>query len=434
MRKRTGKATLVIATTVALAVAIPLQGASAGEPSPAAETPPGSSPAPLTVELDTALPSVPADLMTWATATQAALVDEAAFLTVRISDDRESAQVFWHGDPTPELTAVLEEAPTTYGIEITQTAYLPGDLREAARELLATGSISGQEVTATWPNPDGTGVSATIAPPAGRQARLALPSEIDGIPLDVSQGDVTEARGRQDDDLHLGGARINRVGGGACTLGFAASSPTIGDGGIFASHCGNPLDQWARPSATGTWFGMGQTTHEVDGRDGAMLTGTYFNPAMYVGSYTSAAYVSITGTANPVQNTEICYSGSYSGLNCGNLVSVPYYNYSLAGVGAIEGFRTANVQGYPAIGNGDSGGPGIVPVSAPNGGSYLWAAAIISAMPSNNKSATCAGVPGTGPVNSTNPADRQCSPIAIATRAVEIADQFFVKIKTVSPN
>ena len=104
---------------------------------------------------------------------------------------------------------------------------------------------------------------------------------------------------------------------------------------------------------------MGSTGAEINNRDGAILTGTFFNPAVYIGSYTSDAYVGITTVNTPVNGTEICYSGSFSGTTCGNIVSQPIYNYSLTGVGNITGLMTANPQGLPAFGNGDSGGPGI---------------------------------------------------------------------------
>lgn len=202
---------------------------------------------------------------------------------------------------------------------------------------------------------------------------------------------------------------------------------------MFASHCGNIGDEWARPSDTGAFYSMGSTGYEVDDRDGAILTKTFFQPAIYIGDWQSDAYVGITGVNNPVFNTEMCYSGSFSGTTCGSLVSVPVYNYSLGGVGDIVGVRTANPMGHPAVGNGDSGGPGVVPVAAPNGGVYLHASLIISAIPSNNKSANCQGVPGKGPVNSTNPADRQCSHIVAGTKARDIVNNLGWAIRTVAP-
>lgn len=421
--------TILVAGLSALAIFAPFgAAANASEPEPELTQT-------TTTDLPTSLPPVPADLMSWASATQSDLTKDDQFLTVRLSDDRTGAEVFWHGETTAALEDALDAVPSAFDVSVEQTEYLPGELRRAATDLLAGGTLNGEEVTATWTIPDGSGIGVSLEEVEGPSARRALPSEFAGFPLEVERGSNEAAIGRQDDDLHIGGSRIyNRENGGGCTMGFAVHDYQLNiDGGMFASHCGNNGDRWAR-NGVSSLVALGTTRYELDQRDGAIITDTYFQPGVYIGSYTSDAYVLLTGVANPVQNTELCYSGSYSGTVCGNLVSVPNYNYTLTGVGAINGFRTAQLDGLPALGNGDSGGPSVVPVAAPSGGVYLWAGGITSAMPSNNKSANCQGVPGTGPVNSTNPADRQCSHIGISTRAFEIAQQFGFTIQTVRPS
>ena len=406
--------------------------ASASQPVPNDDATSEAAGASTVSDLKTALPPVPADLMTWAASAQDELISSDQFSTIRISDDRASAEVYWHGDTAPALTEALAEAPTAYPVDVVGTEFLPGLLRDTATELINAGSLAGQTVTSTAARADGSGIDVTVEASARPNARYAPPTEVDGIPVNVTVGAADPAVGRQDDSNHIGGSRlVNQATFGECTLGFAVRNSAGANAGIFASHCGNVGNKWLRPSPNG-YVNMGTVASEVNNRDGAILTNTFFNPGVYIGSYTSDAFVTITGSANPVINTEICYSGSYSGTSCGNLVVQPLVNYSLTGVGTIIGHRTMNAQGLPAVGNGDSGGPGIIPVAAPGGGVYLWASSIISAIPTQNKSANCQGVPGEGPPNSTQ-AFRQCSPEAFATSARDIAGSGGYSIWTVAP-
>ncbi|MCE7482944.1 S1 family peptidase [Microbacterium profundi] len=388
---------------------------------------------PVTTDLKTLLPPVPEGLMNWASETQDRLESVNQFSTVSLSEDRKSAEIYWYGAATDALDEALTAAPAEYAVTVVPTLYEPGELRTAALDLLNAGEFNGSAVTATWPDFDGSGLGVQIDDMSANRGTGA--TEYQGFPVEVSEGEAAAAIGRQDDNLHLGGSRLVRAStGGRCSLGFSvqstASSPT--DGGMFAAHCGNVGDAWLRPTPTsGTYVSMGSTGAEINNRDGAILTGTFFNPAVYIGSYTSDAYVGITTVNTPVNGTEICYSGSFSGTTCGNIVSQPIYNYSLTGVGNITGLMTANPQGLPAFGNGDSGGPGIAVFQHTDGTLRISASTIISAIPSNNKSANCQGIPGSGPANSTNPNDRQCSHIGIVTRAKDIASSLGYSIKTV---
>ncbi|WP_438354769.1 hypothetical protein [Microbacterium sp. CJ88] len=268
---------------------------------------------PITTDLKTLLPPVSEELMNWASSTQDALADNSQFSTVNLADDRKSAQIYWYGERTPELTGALKEAPSAYTISVVPTAYEPGTLRQAALDLLDAGEFDGAAVTATWPKYDGSGIGIKVDQLASnRSADVPL---YQGLPIEVSEGSATPAVGRQDDNLHIGGSRLIRSASGSqCTLGFAVQAPNdpsqYAQGGMFASHCGDSGDQWVRPSSTGTYYYMGTTASEVNDRDGAILHGTFFQPAVYIGSYTSDAYVGITGVNNPVNGTEICYSES----------------------------------------------------------------------------------------------------------------------------
>lgn len=65
---------------------------------------------------------------------------------------------------------------------------------------------------------------------------------------------------------------------------------------------------------------------------------------------------------------EICYSGSYGGLKCGDIVKDTSDIYQFEGYPTqITGFRTEQSNSEPAAGHGDSGGPGNQLVSTSSG-------------------------------------------------------------------
>jgi hypothetical protein len=82
---------------------------------------------------------------------------------------------------------------------------------------------------------------------------------------------------------------------------------------------------------------------------------------------------------------------------------------------AVTAFQTQNNAGSPAVGNGDSGGPGYQLVNTVNG-VRRWAVGIISAIP-NDSPTTCLGTPGGGA------SDRRCSPTVYATSVVMIGNR-----------
>jgi len=147
---------------------------------------------------------------------------------------------------------------------------------------------------------------------------------------------------------------------------------------------------------------LGQMTHRDTWYDGAVLGTTTSYPYMYTGAWNSDTYTPINGLASPVIGTEICYSGSFSGLQCGNIVthSESQVDY---GVQISWAFTTVNSAGLATVGQGDSGGPGYV-LTSTGSGYKRYAATIISGIA--NGTGTCMGdvYPG-----------RLCSAMAFST-------------------
>ncbi len=169
---------------------------------------------------------------------------------------------------------------------------------------------------------------------------------------------------------------------------------------MFAAHCANSGDQTVMwPNNTGStvyYYGNdGIVDSWVSTYDAAVIKTASNTGAVYTGAWNSAQGILIKGASNVPIGTELCYSGSYSGFICGNVVTQTGLSYSLSGVNGAAvnvqaAVRTDQANGTPAVGQGDSGGPGVIPVLI-NGTASIVAGTIISAIPGGSGS-TCSGI------------------------------------------
>lgn len=153
--------------------------------------------------------------------------------------------------------------------------------------------------------------------------------------------------------------------------------------------------------------------------DGAVITGRGYSAAIYWGGYLSNQGVPISGAANPVLGNELCFSGAYSGTVCGAQVTDTdvFYRLQVDGViREITGFRHQRMDGTPVFGNGDSGGPGVLPMTVAGGRIEFWGSTIVSAIPQDSTE-DCTGFPGGG--------GRLCNPIGLSTSAIDSAAEMF---------
>ena len=79
------------------------------------------------------LPAVDSHLRTFVSALDDALADEPQYSTVRILEDRTGIEVYWHGEPSDELTELLSVAPEGFTVAVVGTPFLPADLRAEAQ-------------------------------------------------------------------------------------------------------------------------------------------------------------------------------------------------------------------------------------------------------------------------------------------------------------
>ena len=191
----------------------------------------------------------------------------------------------------------------------------------------------------------------------------------------------------------MGGAQMNRPGDPGhrvyCTTGFGVgymSGSSLVTEHLTADHCGPTGSEWRTgPYANSAILGIMKDTRAV-GTDLKRMTGAQWGPVVYGGPAGSSSGIGIKGAVTPVLNDMYCYSGSQSGIVCGNKVTSMNQTvcYGIPGPCYRNQVYTDQVDGIPASGQGDSGGP----VLAERNG-YAYAAGIVSGM--WNYSSQCTG-------------------------------------------
>lgn len=414
------------AALTAIALAVMLVG-------PAAAADPGPSPLPLLdgdpapvardrSEADEAaltLPIVSEEMAQLASDVVEQFTEHPDFAAVEVTEDRSRVVVHWFGEPSAEVEHLVAGSDDV-AVEFAPVQYRPAELRTAAESLLADASVASVSVR---PDASGLDVSVRADDPAGTRRGAAIDwSARAGFPVDVDQQAPEPAATRQNDlNYHLGGARIYRFEDpflrGGCSSGFAvvrASDPSQ-QGMVLAAHCGSLGSNFVTVDDLFA-YRYGDLVARDTGYDGAILSMEWSQPFVWTSTWDSNVYTQIDGAASPYIGQELCYSGSYSGLVCGNIVRSTGVHMDLGGdLSSITGFQTQNSTHAPAAGNGDSGGPGYQLVNTANG-VRRWAVGIISAIPGGSPT-TCQGTPGGGTT------DRRCSPVVYSTSVVMIGNR-----------
>lgn len=377
-----------------------------------------------------ALPPVPEAMHRLASNLSEQFGADPYFSAAEVTEDRSQVIVYWYGDPSSEVRAAAAGEPTVETV-FEQTEFLPGELRAAAYELVT----SNPAVAAAAALYDGSGIRVSLnassararSTDAGIRADVAFPVTFDDLAPTPAYANTRQS----DLEYHLGGARITSWNtGGGCTSGFAVvkdDNPDV-QGIMFAAHCGAVGEQWVTPDITVTpevWYLWGETVARDVLNDGGIQDTRWSQPLVWTAEWNSNVYTLINGEASSYIGQEICYSGSYSGLLCGNIVNSTTEIYSLGGdLTAVFGMRTEQQAGLPAVGNGDSGGPGYQLLNT-SSGLKRYAVGIISAIPTGS-GATCRGVPGGAGSNG-----RKCSSTVWYTSVITIGNNLGWHVPTV---
>jgi hypothetical protein len=336
-----------------------------------------------------------------------------------ISLDRKKLIIRWHG-PVPQRMKQMAAVDTEgFSVTIEGTEYPHGELDREARRLVAesTGTITGAAAS-----PSGDGILVDVDPKAsGAAVDAELESISPSFPVTPSEeSEPTAAVGWRWDDhaAHYGGSVvINATTRYNCSTSWRVREPSTGRTGMMtASHCGQHGDRYdiANDEAPlGDSFGT--VVREYDNRDAAIMTGSSYAPRQYIGAYNGSQYATVVGYATSFSNgQEICYSGGFSGSSCGHVVVNPAHWYSLGSLAPYQtqGVETRRMDGVPWVGQGDSGGPGLLIYSSTSSpsGYVAYAGTVISAVYDSGGGCMGLNYPG-----------RVCGHRALSTMAQEAA-------------
>ena len=369
------------------------------------------------------LPPIPEDMSSLASELTGRFANNPQFASAEVTPQRDRIVVHWHGRPSAPLLSLTGATPGV-STEIRQTRFQPGLLRAATQKIFGYHSA----IKSAGIRHDGSGLIVSVDPaafPGSRPSQSELQA-VTGYPTLVNFSAPAAASTRQYDfSYHLGGARLyffSPTGLSSCTAGFPVtqnSDPT-NQGMMFAAHCGISQlgDDWnvLEPPARDRGYKWGETVAFDYYHDGAIIDSGFSQPYMWIGDYQATTYARVNGARNAFRGQELCYSGSFSGLVCGNIVQETNVSYTMGGYPSpVVGFITNNQLGNKAAGNGDSGGPGYELTYDTGTNTYKrYAVGIISAIPANSGT-ECAGVPG-----DPAPDGRKCSETVFAGSVVQI--------------
>lgn len=400
--KRTSLA--VVAAVGAIMLVIPTTGAATGDTSNVVDEPPVSHfhAAPTRSPDERALTASPVtrEMVEITTKIDGLYEGDPRYSAVEFTKDRSLTIVWWHGEVPAELESIVASAELP--IEVRQTAYLPGDLRDAVLTVLASDEAAAAGVLGGGPAADGSGVELTLAPSVSARVSKIVEDRLESVsryPVAITHEDITPLNNRQFDTYGFSGSKMTRYDGvflqNSCSTGFPVrrtSSNPVQYGLMTADHCGDVGSQWVIDDGS-TAYIFGSMIAANEPNDGAIVSRNTVHPFIYVNSYNSGTYTQLNGATPVAVGSEICYSGSSSGLVCGNFVTTRPYTWTVPGDPTRTGFRTEkSATGVGGAGQGDSGGPGYQLVSA-NGTLTRYAAAIISAGAASS-SVPCQGIQG----------------------------------------
>ena len=241
-------------------------------------------------------------------------------------------------------TNIVQVAVTDASAAITQTGYSTTVVKYSEADLTTwQAGIEADGITSTYVDVTTNKVVIEALPEAAADAgKLAVDA---GIPADAVRVDVTTEEPQPMASI-VGGDAYYINGSSRCSVGFAVTHPTYGNGFVTAGHCGT-----VGSSVQGGNGGTGQFRgSSFPGNDYAWVdaASTWTNTAL-VNRYNGTT-VSVTNGNEAAVGASICRSGSTTGWRCGT-VQAKNQNVTYP-QGTVYNLTRTNACAEP----GDSGG------------------------------------------------------------------------------
>lgn len=305
--------------------------------------------------------------------------DADGFAGLYLASERSAVDLYWRGAVPDEVNRAVDAArrDQAQGVTVAMhpAAYTLDQLEQEATRLVGTGTSQGQVVMAA-PLADGSGLQVRLDGPATASKAVIASS----VPLVVENGPAVVPASRWADTPPFWGGAVMSNGLQHCTTGFGVYTPNPYRRHLLsAGHCNSAgANRWYTPLTTRP---IGNTFAEFDPRE-ALLVETDSGGRIYdgladpTGGGAGEFSKGVQGQALNYNGLWVCHSGAYSGARCGIRVTQIGAVYLLNGVQVSGGVVAEKDDHTSATGQGDSGGPVMIP--QPN--ERVTGAGIISAL------------------------------------------------------
>lgn len=335
-----------------------------------------------------------------------------AINTVTWDKERDVVHFYVHGSDAAVTALIENEMPDLQAWDVVPAVRPIEEVEDTIEKIAADPAMlpAGLRFVSGTPAPDGASITIGVEGADALLRSSALPDQILGTPVsfvDEARAEPT-LRVRNVAPVVSGGFMRGPTSSGSsgCSTGFPVLRYADGQYNmISADHCTDLQGaDWTWGSGT---HSVGSSTFQAAGDTDLEL---FVEPDslstwVFAGGHQDAATVApIRGYLAPVGGNLVCYSGSFSGLVCNNVLE-DSDTYNCIGFLVCYWTRWSHqIAGTPAAGNGDSGGPVFTLLVRPDDNTVGAYGVGVTSMIPGDSGYTCTGEPG-----DPDPGGRKCS-------------------------
>jgi hypothetical protein len=286
---------------------------------------------------------------------------------VRLQTEQRTVEVYWKGEvPDPVAEEIKRQQEAGITIALGRADYSGSELTAAMNQLADQQQERYPAVSLLFPQVEGTGLLAYVNDlAAARKYDFGLPVELvpakDPVPLFSRFADTPP--------FWAGAAAF--ANGGRCSTGFAVHKTFFGietsRGLLTAGHCDKA---GGSTFVTGGSLTIGSSAGPLSVSDSSYIVGRsagrMYDGGVGVGEFSRSVvgtFPNLPGNVPGIPSVDVCTSGASTGAHCAitNLL-VGGVVFLTPGVPTFGITLAAQRSGLVAAGQGDSGGPVVVPL------------------------------------------------------------------------
>ena len=293
--------------------------------------------------------------------------DTRGLAGVRVDAGTLTVQAWWKGKAPADVSSLVTSSATGVRVSILPARFSASEMSAASQRVFAGAHARTYRVAVVHLPDDGSGIGVTLQRGSmGAQsdaARVAISADA-GIPVTLSEGDMSVTTSRQDDSSPWfgGGAmKLNPNGYLDCSTGFSVL--TTGGYGrlVSAAHCDTSgsaawYDGAGDQLSLGGSYVMNHPKYDSMLIDPVGGTGGQVHGGPWNATSANARYhLKVAGAGGNSTGDKVCTSGANSGEHC-NLTVKGKINFECPGSNVCAGWYAEASSGVATVG-GDSGGP-----------------------------------------------------------------------------